>query len=63
MLLRGFKHYNRIYIVQKWLVEQNPVILNINSGAKTILYIYHTSEQIVFIRLYIVHIFEQHVEV
>ena len=61
MILRGFKYYTRIYF-NEWIlylsVEQNPVFLNINSGAT----IYHMSEQIVFIILYIVHIFEKHVE-
>ena len=42
MILRGFKYYTRIYFIE-WIlqlsVEQNPVILNINSGANVILYI------------------------
>ena len=42
------------------MVKQNPVIPNINSGA-TIM-IYPLRVQIVFILLFIVHIFEKHVK-
>ena len=41
MILRGFKYHNRIYygVKLQLLVEQNPVIPNINSRANIILYI------------------------
>ena len=42
MILRGFKYYTCIYFIE-WIlqlsVEQNPVILNTNSGANVMLYI------------------------
>ena len=42
------------------MVKQNPVIPNIHSGANIIIYTLRV--QIVFIMLFIVHIFEKHVE-
>ena len=42
------------------MVKQNPVIPNIHSGANIIIYTLRV--QIVFIILFIVHIFEKHVE-
>ena len=42
ILLRGFKYFECIYFIVwklQLLVEQNPVIPNINSGANIILYI------------------------
>ena len=42
MILQGLKYSMRIYLIE-WIlqlsVEQNPVILNIKSGANIILYI------------------------
>ena len=42
------------------MIEQNPVIPIQNCGANVILYI---SKYIVFITLYIVHIFRKHIDV
>ena len=57
-----FQHYNRIYFIVSMIkmVKQNPVIPNIHSGANII--IYTLQVRIVFIILFIVHIFEKHVE-
>ena len=51
-----------LYCIKLQLLDkQNPVIPNINSDAKNILY--YMSAQIVFVILSIIHIFKKHVEV